>query len=310
VPPHVFWVRRAVALGVVGGLVWAVIGLVGVLDLSMHDGDPARATTTGAETEAEDGETAEEDEERATRKERKERKERKAARLARRAAKAADPGQSPGKPMPTGPCADSDVVVTPTVPDGHAGGPVEVVLELTTLKSEACEWQVDPDSVFVTITKGTTTLWSSQHCPRAITATSAVPRQDTPDRVSFDWSGKESQPGCTVETDWVWPGTYTINAVARGSVKAVEASFALGHPEASAAPAPKRSQADDPRAERRQARREARAAEQAEEEDRRQAEREQARRDALQQARETKREERRQERRERRERRESGSGDR
>jgi hypothetical protein len=289
-----------VVLGVVGGLVWAVFGLAGLLDLSMHNGEPARATTTAADSEEADA-PEETDEERATR------EERRAARIARLAADAADPGKDPGKAMPTGPCADSDVVVTPTVPDGHAGGPVEVVLELTTLEAEACEWQVDPDSVFVTITDGTTTLWSSQHCPRAITPTRAVPRQDTPDRVSFAWSGKESQPGCTVETDWVWPGTYTINAVARGSVKAVEASFALGEPEAAPAPEQDRTEtADDTRTERREARREEREQEQAEEEARQQAEREQKRRDALEQAREARREERRERRQERRESRSEG----
>jgi hypothetical protein len=292
-------------LGVVGGLVWAVIGLVGLLDPSMDGGEPARATTAGADTPQTEEDAEDADEERATR------KERRAARIARMAADAADPKKEPGKPMPTGPCADSDVVVTPTVPDGHAFRPVEVVLELTTLNAEACSWQVDPDSVFVTITQGTTTLWSSQHCPRAIPEAAAVPRQDTPDRVRFDWSGRESQPGCTVATDWVWPGTYTINAVARGSVKAVEASFALGYPEA--APEPAEVEDDgDRRAERQEARaearREARAEERAEEESREQAEREQARREALEQAREAQREERREQRQaERAERREESS---
>lgn len=309
VPPYVFWVRRGVVLGVVGGLVWAVIGVVGLLDLSMDGSEPAQATTTAADSTDDEADAE-------TRAERRQaaRRERRAARLANRAADAADPAKDPGKAMPTGPCADSDVVVTPTVPDGHAGGTVEIVLELTTLRSPACTWQVDPGSVFVTITKGTTTLWSSQHCPGALPRASAVPRRDRPDRVSFDWSGKESQPGCTVATDWVWPGTYTINAVARGSVEAVEASFALGHPEPAPVPEPRTTGGGtDAEEDRRDARREERQQEREEKAAREQAAREQARRDALEQAREARREERREERRqervEKRESRQDRSGD-
>lgn len=285
------------ALGLTGGLVWGVVGLVGLLDLSM-DGGQAQATTAAAEPS-----TSPASEDRTTR------AQRRAARMARQIAQADDVltrrQATTRLAEPTGLCADSDVVVTPSVPDGHAGAPVKVVLELSTMQAEACSWRVDPERIFVTITQGTTLLWSSQHCPGSLPTTAATPRQDRPDRVRFRWSGKESQPGCTVATDWVWPGTYTVTAVARGSVRAVEASFALGEPEA-AAPARRVSSdeqavLDSARSERRQQRQEAQARREAHREARRQAEREQAREDALRQARQEHREERREKRLERRE---------
>lgn len=202
-------------------LVWTVVGVVRMLDVSADGRSAAEATTAGATPTA--------DAEDRTR--RTKRDKRQAARWARLAATGKTKAAAePALPQPTGPCADSDVVVTPTVPDGHAGGPVKVLLELSTLRSAACTWQVDPESVFVTITNlpGTTTLWSSQHCPRALPTKTLVPRRETPARARFFWSGKESQAGCTVATDWVFPGSYAVHAVARGSVNAVDTSFVLG----------------------------------------------------------------------------------
>ncbi len=131
------------------------------------------------------------------------------------------------------------------MPDGHAGSEVTVVLELTTLTSPACTWNVDPDDLFVTITDKSTTLWSSQHCPAALPTTTAVPRRTTPDEIRFTWNAQESAPGCSVATSWVWPGVYQVTAVARGSVNPVETLFTLGDPETQATAESEKDRSDE-----------------------------------------------------------------
>ena len=232
-------------LGLVGAVVWTLVGLVGMLDLSADGETTPQATTAGA-TPSPSPSAAEPDEDSPTRAER---------RAAARAARAEEKKALDALAEPTGSCAAGDVVVTPSVPDGHAGSEVTVVLELTTLTSPACTWNVDPDDLFVTIAEKSTTLWSSQHCPNALPTTTAVPRRTTPDEIRFTWNAKESVPGCSVATSWVWPGVYQVTAVARGSVNPVETLFTLGDPETQSSAEPEKAdrnergeRAGDPRA--------------------------------------------------------------
>lgn len=208
------------ALGVVGSLVWALVALVGMLDLSADgETETPQATTVGA-TPSATPESSDTDADEAARAER---------RAAARAQRAAEQAEEDGDlAEPDGPCAPGDVVVTPTITDAHAARPVTVELELTTESSPACTWDLDPDDVFVTIEDGTSTLWSSQDCPSALPSASTVPRSSTPDVVRFTWNAKESVPGCAVDTSWLFPGTYKVTAVARGSVDPVESLFTLG----------------------------------------------------------------------------------
>lgn len=201
-------------------VVWTLVGLVGMLDLSADGETTPQATTAGA-TPTTTPTAVDPDEDSRTR------AERRAARAARAAEERADDALA----EPSGACAPGDVVVTPSVPDGRAGSEVTVVLELTTVESPACTWDVDPDDLFVTITDDSTTLWSSQHCPAALPTATAVPRRTTPDEIRFTWNAKESVEGCSVATSWVWPGVYQVTAVARGSVNPVETLFTLGDPE-------------------------------------------------------------------------------
>ncbi len=216
-----FWVRRALALTLVGVLVWALVGLVGMLDLSA-DGETETPQATTAAATPSSTPTVDPDVAAAA-------AERRAAARALRIAERAERRDEIAEP--TGPCSDGDVVVTPQVPDAHAGADVTVELELTTEESAACTFEVNPDDVFVTITDDTSTIWSSQHCPAAMPTVTTVPRRSAADTVSFTWNGKESMTGCAVDTSWVFPGVYQITAVARGSVTPVETLFTLGKPE-------------------------------------------------------------------------------
>ena len=229
------------ALVLVATVVWAVVGLVGLLDLSADgETETPQAVTAGATPTPTATDSPEVDED-LTAAER-----RAASRAAARAARAQEQREADrALAEPSGPCADGDVVVTPTVPDGHAGSEVTIVLELTTIESPACTWEVDPEDVFVTIKDDAATLWSSQHCPAALPTATAVPRRSEPDKVRFTWNAKESVPGCSIDTAWVWPGVYQVTAVARGSVDPVETLFTLGDPVASEPVEPEKSERGD-----------------------------------------------------------------
>ncbi len=130
---------------------------------------------------------------------------------------------------PDGPCEDSDVLVTPTITDAHAGSPVKVVLELTTVESAACYFEVSPESVFVNIDGESGTLWSSQHCPEAVPTETVVPRRERAAKVAMWWDGKESDEGCPTWSPWIEVlGGYTAVAAVRGSVTPVATGFFLG----------------------------------------------------------------------------------
>ena len=130
---------------------------------------------------------------------------------------------------PDGPCEDSDVLVTPTITDARAGSPVKVVLELTTVESAACYFEVSPESVFVNIDGESRTLWSSQHCPEAVPTETVVPRRERAAKVAMWWDGKESDEGCPTWSPWVEVlGAYTAVAAVRGSVTPVATGFFLG----------------------------------------------------------------------------------
>jgi hypothetical protein len=120
--------------------------------------------------------------------------------------------------VPTGPCADSDVVVVPSVDgDAFAGHDVTITLNLRTVESPACTWQVSPESVVVKLSSGSDRIWSTQDCPAAVTEQSVVVRKDHVTKAEVTWSGQRSDDECTRTTDWAQPGFYHAEAAALGS---------------------------------------------------------------------------------------------
>jgi hypothetical protein len=120
--------------------------------------------------------------------------------------------------VPTGPCADSDVKVTPSV-DGpaYAGTDVAITLNLTTVDSPACHWQVSPESVVVKLTSGDDRIWSTQDCPGAVPSQSVVVRKGEVTKVPVIWSGQRSDDECSRTTLWAEPGYYHAVAAALGA---------------------------------------------------------------------------------------------
>lgn len=115
---------------------------------------------------------------------------------------------------PEGVCADRDVAVTPTVDSPAGGSPVTFTLELRTLSSPACTWQVSPTTLTMKLTSGKDEVWSSRQCPRAIPREEVVVRNNATTEVEVTWSGRRSDLECSALTQWALPGWYHVSVAA------------------------------------------------------------------------------------------------
>jgi hypothetical protein len=211
-PRRVYWFRRLLVLAVAFGLVFGIARLLGATG-----GDaPEKVAQVAAPQPTDSGEasptpTADVEKSRSKAEPKKDRKKRK--QLA----------------QPNGPCLDSDVVVTPLIRTQPAGQRVKVVLQVGTLESAACYWEVSPESVFVNIASDDLgMLWTTQHCLDAVPTADVVARKEKPARVAFLWDGRESDEECSGTAPWVTSGSYLAEAAARGSTEVQEVVFVLG----------------------------------------------------------------------------------
>ena len=152
---------------------------------------------------------------------------------------------------PTGACADSDVVATPSVKGtAYAGHSVVFTMTLTTLSSPACTWDVSSKAMAVKVTSGSDRIWSTQECSGAVPKQSVVVRKDHPVDVSVAWNGQRSDSDCTRSTTWAEPGWYHAVAAAFGSAP-VDEQFKLltpVRPTVTATPKPKKTPSKSPSA--------------------------------------------------------------
>jgi len=208
-PRRVYWTRRLLVLVVAMSLVYGISHLLSA-DPTKSD-NPSARPAAASQTTASAGRSP-----------------------SSRPTGAAGDNESDGKgdakaplAMPTGPCADSDVRVDPSV-DGtaFAGSDVTITLNLTTLESPACTWEVSPESVVVKLTSGSDRIWSTQDCAAAIATQSVVVRKDAKTKVDVAWSGQRSDDGCTRTTLWAQPGYYFATAAALGA-EPVDQQFQL-----------------------------------------------------------------------------------
>jgi hypothetical protein len=115
---------------------------------------------------------------------------------------------------PEGTCEDEDVAVTPTVDHPVAGRDVRIVLELRTIVSEACTWEVSPEALTLKITSGKDEIWTSRHCPRAVPDEEVTLRREHTTRVDVTWDARRSDEECSKLTKWALPGWYHVAAAA------------------------------------------------------------------------------------------------
>lgn len=118
---------------------------------------------------------------------------------------------------PTGPCSDSDIVATPAITSAPGGADIPIPINLRTVVTEACTWQVSAQTMTLTITSGNDFIWSTRECPAAIPVQDVVVRQAVDTPVVVTWAdGKRSDETCSGRTDWARPGFYHVEAAALG----------------------------------------------------------------------------------------------
>jgi hypothetical protein len=205
-PARVYWARRVLLVAVVVGLVLTGVGVVRLVDGAPSA--PEQAQLAGATADAPDDGAAEEPTDEPT----------VGVKTGR------GDGDGPGKKQrkdrgpvlasPEGPCVDRDIAVTPTARKTVAGGPVTFTLQLRSILSPACTWEVSPDSLTVKIRSGDDDVWFSSDCRRSIPTSDVVLRNNATTEVEVTWSARRSDDGCTRYTDWAMPGWYFIEAAA------------------------------------------------------------------------------------------------
>lgn len=201
-PPRVYWTRRLSVLGIALLLVFGIGRVLG----SSSDGSsgPDRARQSAAQPSPTDspsttGQPGE--------KKRKDKKKREQATVI----------PTPTAPVlapPSGPCASSDIVVTPEITEEEGGSPILISLELTTRLTEACTWTVSPETLTLKISSGSDDIWSSRQCPTSVPTREIVVRQALGTKVGVRWNGKRSDETCSVLTEWAVPGYYHVVAAA------------------------------------------------------------------------------------------------
>jgi hypothetical protein len=104
--------------------------------------------------------------------------------------------------------------VTPTAEETVGGSPVVFTLELRTVQSAACTWEVSPTSLSVKVTSGDDAIWYSSQCPGSIRKQDVVLRNNVTTEVDVTWSAKRSDDECSDDTEWAMPGWYHVEAAA------------------------------------------------------------------------------------------------
>ncbi len=198
-PARVYWTRRILLLAVVTGIVVGMVQLVALVVGAGSSSEPERAAPVAAEVSsspAAEPTVDDIDEPKQRDKDRKKKQDR-----------------GPVLAEPEGECTDRDIAVTPTAKETVGGSPVTFVLELRTILTPACTWEVSPQTLTVKITSGDDDIWFSTRCPRAIPREDVVIRNNVSTEVEVTWSAKRVDSDCNL-TDWAMPGWYYIEAAA------------------------------------------------------------------------------------------------
>ena len=218
-PARVYWTRRVLLLAVVSALVVGVVQLVAVATGGGAPEPTEQAAPVSAEPTSEVTEgpvTGASTPSESRKQQKKKQKQRK---------KSAEPVLA----EPEGPCVDRDVAATPSVDQAVGGRPITFTVELRTVQSVACTWELSPRSLSVRITSGDDPIWFSSQCPRSIRKQDLVLRNTESTEVEVRWSSKRSSEDC-VSDDWAMPGWYHVEVAALGGEPS-DKQFQLTAPE-------------------------------------------------------------------------------
>lgn len=217
-PARVYWTRRLLLVVVAFALVFGLARLFGSGGSGGPSAQPVGATPSSSDARV----TTPAAGPRTTRTGR-------AAGTGKKRAKRATPAATL-LASPSGTCADSDVVATPSVKGtAYAGQSVVFTMTLSTRVAEACTWEVSAGTLVVKVTSGTDRIWSTQECGGAVPKQQVVVRRDHPTAVAVGWNGQRSDTGCSRSTAWAEPGFYHVVAASFGS-DPIDVQFELRSP--------------------------------------------------------------------------------
>jgi hypothetical protein len=196
-PARVYWFRRALVLGSVFAVVFAVAHALGGGGGGSDAATPAAADVGRSTPTANGGPVGPRP-------------------LSGPSATATGTPPAAALAVPDGPCALDDVTVTPVMGDVAAGSAVNLVLQLSGVQP-ACTLKVSSHTLVAKVTRWGRTVWSSQQCPGSIPKQSVVVRSAQPTTVQVAWTGRRSDETCSRATSWAPPASYRLIGSVVGS---------------------------------------------------------------------------------------------
>ena len=130
--------------------------------------------------------------------------------------------------QPSGPCSLDDITVTPAMGSPMAGSQVGLTLQLSGVEP-ACTFEVSAKTLVAKVVRGNDRIWTSQQCPASVPKQTVVVRSAQPTTVQVAWSGRRSDATCSRTSSWAVPSSYRLVAAVVGSEPA-EAQFQLKTP--------------------------------------------------------------------------------
>ncbi|WP_232676363.1 hypothetical protein [Nocardioides sp. R-C-SC26] len=208
--PGVYWRRRLFVLGTVAALLFIAV------DVVRGDEEPVPAPASASKVSSEPRQQAGAESDEASSQEETTGKQR--GRKGRRNQNGSTPSPTPTPvlAMPSGPCAEEDVAVSPLVAGAVAGRPVTITLQIRTLASPACNWKLSADHLALKITRGDQQVWATWQCPRQVPDQLVVARRDVTTTVEFTWNARFSEAGCPQQMGWAPIGEYGVTAATFG----------------------------------------------------------------------------------------------
>ncbi len=193
-PARVYWVRRALVLGLAFLLIFGFARLLG-----RNDGEDSAGDSGSGVAEQAAGEPSATTTTQTTPSDTSKAKPKKT--------------RTP-LPQPTGACKPEDVTVEPDLDRGVGGGRIEIPFLLTGVE-EACTFQVSNSTMVIKITSGNDLIWSSQQCA-TVPSQDVVVRSATTTKVTLVWNGRRSDDDCSRSAKWAEAGWYHVEAAALG----------------------------------------------------------------------------------------------
>lgn len=212
-PARVYWFRRVMALSVLFVLVFGTTRIIsGSGDASTG---AEQATTVAAPVKN----AAPEGQQKDAKKSDEPADQKPSAEPSPSATPTPTPTEKP-KPVPTGPCANSDVVVRPDVSGPRTSVKMKINLTLRTRTAEACTFEVSPKTLVVKVDSGPRErpddIWSTAQCPKAVPTKSVTLYKEHDTTLDVVWSGRRSDASCSQRTSWAKRGWYHAKAATYG----------------------------------------------------------------------------------------------